>query len=104
MVVLCGDAGIGKSRLSQALTEHIGARRGDQAEPFVSCRNFQHSALYPLIPPAADPSRPRDYSAEAALTKLERSLAVTASRSLTSCPSSPRSFQFPFPHTTRPCT
>src|SRR5262245_53880173 len=48
VVLLGGEAGIGKSRLVQVLKEHV-AREGD---PWLECQGspyYQHTALYPLI-------------------------------------------------------
>jgi predicted ATPase/class 3 adenylate cyclase/DNA-binding winged helix-turn-helix (wHTH) protein len=48
VVVLSGEAGIGKSRLVQALTEHLAG----EAHTRVECQcspYYQHTALYPLV-------------------------------------------------------
>jgi class 3 adenylate cyclase/tetratricopeptide (TPR) repeat protein len=48
VVVLAGEAGIGKSRLVQVLKEHVAG----EGHPWLECRGlpyYQHTALYPVI-------------------------------------------------------
>jgi class 3 adenylate cyclase/DNA-binding winged helix-turn-helix (wHTH) protein/tetratricopeptide (TPR) repeat protein len=48
VVVLTGEAGIGKSRLVQVLKEHVAG----EGHPWLECRGlpyYQHTALYPVI-------------------------------------------------------
>jgi predicted ATPase len=48
-VLLSGEAGIGKSRLVQVLTEHVAAEPQAWLTPCQCSPYHQHSALYPLI-------------------------------------------------------
>ncbi len=49
MVLLSGEAGIGKSRLVQVLTDQVAAEPQAWLTPCQCSPYHQHSALYPLI-------------------------------------------------------
>src|SRR5215472_7332191 len=49
VVLLCGEAGIGKSRLVQVLTDHVASEPQAWLTPCQCSPYYQHSALYPLI-------------------------------------------------------
>jgi hypothetical protein len=49
VVLLSGEAGIGKSRLVQGLTEHVATEPQAWLTPCQCSPYYQHSALYPLI-------------------------------------------------------
>ena len=78
MVLLSGEAGIGKSRLTTALSEH------SEAEPHTRLRYFcaphhQDSALYPFIAQLEQAAGfARDETVEAKLDKLQVLLAPRA--------------------------
>jgi tetratricopeptide (TPR) repeat protein len=78
IVALSGEAGIGKSRLTQVLEDHIAG------EPHIrlECRcspYYQHTALYPLLQMMERVLHfERDETPEAKLEKLERALGAYA--------------------------
>ena len=75
VVVLSGDAGIGKSRLAQALKEHV-VQQGFRGLGLRFLPHYQHSALYPVIDYIQRVLQfSREDSASAKLDKLERALA-----------------------------
>jgi class 3 adenylate cyclase len=49
VVLLCGEAGIGKSRLVQVLTAHVAAEPQAWLTPCQCSPYYQNSALYPII-------------------------------------------------------
>src|SRR5262245_50530369 len=75
LVLLSGEAGIGKSRLVQVLTAHLAS----EAHTRIECRctsQTQHSALYPVITHLERAlALARDDMPEAKLHKLEAALA-----------------------------
>jgi hypothetical protein len=81
VVLLSGEAGIGKSRLTMALLEHV------SGEPHIRLRYFcspQHtdSALYPIIGQMERAAElARDDAAQTKLDKLDRVLAQTSTSS-----------------------
>ena len=77
VVLLCGEAGMGKSRISQALHEHIASqlhtRLRYQCSPY-----FANTAFYPFIDQIERVGRlARDDPIDAKLDKLEKMLALT---------------------------
>ena len=74
MVLLCGEPGIGKSRVLRALREKL-AEDGVQPWQYQCSPYFANSALYPVIENLGRGLRfERDESAESKLDKLERFL------------------------------
>jgi len=74
VVVLSGEAGIGKSRLLQVLKEHVAAESHVRLE--WRCSSYhQHSALYPVIEQLQRLLQPRqDEAAPEQLHTLEEAL------------------------------
>ena len=85
VVLVGGEAGIGKSRLSYALREHL-------AEPHITLRyqcspHFANSALYPFIEQIEFAAKfARDDTAEQKLDKMEALLAGNPARIAEACP------------------
>jgi class 3 adenylate cyclase/predicted ATPase len=77
-VLISGEAGIGKSRLTAALLEAIGPELHTRQRYFCSPQHT-HSALYPIIGQTERAAAlPRDDGVEAKLDKLDALLAQTA--------------------------
>ncbi len=75
MVLISGEPGIGKSRLTAALSEHIGGEPHTRLRYFCS-PHHQDSALYPFISQLERAAGfARDDTADAKLAKLQATLA-----------------------------
>jgi class 3 adenylate cyclase len=94
VVLLSGEAGIGKSRLVQVLTEQVAAEPQAWLTPCQCSPYYQHTALYPLIEllERVVLRFEREQSPDQKRRKLGGSWCSMACRWRRPCPSSPPSF------------
>ena len=97
VILLSGDAGIGKSRLLQVLKEHV----AHDTQTILECRSspyYQHTAFYPITELWARTWHlTRDDTPEAKLTKLEQALTALRLKHAEAVPLLAPLFALPLP-------